>query len=284
MTKRIKKTEENLVLGLDLGSTSLKAVAVEENGRLRGFMRDDAARHGPDAAPALAARLTEEFDLDWDHIRCIGVTGLGSLSAPESLNGVSLTRISEFDAIGLGGLSLAKRKRALVVSMGTGTAFVKAGPEGMVHLGGSGVGGGIITGLARHLYGLEHFPDIIALAEKGDLAKVDLKMGDVLPCDYFGLAPELTASNFAKITCSATREDFLLALINMVLEVIGMMSVMICRAGSIDAIVATGSIAAFPRAHTFFTSLSSRSGLPITIPPNSPYSTALGSALSCMEG
>lgn len=60
-------------------------------------------------------------------------------------------KMEEFQAIGYGGLKLSGLTDALVVSMGTGTAYVRAGKDGMKHIGGSGVGGGTLMGLASRL-------------------------------------------------------------------------------------------------------------------------------------
>ena len=54
--------------------------------------------------------------------------------------------------------------RAVVVSMGTGTAFLWASPDGIRHLCGSGIGGGTLGGLCHKLVGMERFGQIKKLA------------------------------------------------------------------------------------------------------------------------
>ena len=59
--------------------------------------------------------------------------------------GIPTEQVEEFTAVGVGGLALSGVEKAVVVSMGTGTAFVWAQRGGEVrHLCGSGVGGGTL--------------------------------------------------------------------------------------------------------------------------------------------
>ena len=56
-------------------------------------------------------------------------------------------KVDEFHAIGKGGLFLTGLTRAIIVSMGTGTAFIIADQNGEKHIGGTGIGGGTLLGL-----------------------------------------------------------------------------------------------------------------------------------------
>ena len=69
------------------------------------------------------------------------VTGVGSSYLSGDIYGIPTQRIEEFSAIARGGLALAGLDEAVVVSMGTGTAFIHAHGKDYSHIGGSGVGG-----------------------------------------------------------------------------------------------------------------------------------------------
>ena len=56
--------------------------------------------------------------------------------------------IDEFVATGTGGYYLTDKKEVIVISMGTGSFFVKVTENEMKHLGGVGLGGGTICGLS----------------------------------------------------------------------------------------------------------------------------------------
>lgn len=60
-------------------------------------------------------------------------------------------KVDEFYAIGYGGLYLLGKSSAIVVSMGSGIVYVKATENSIVHIGGSGVGGGTLIGLSEKL-------------------------------------------------------------------------------------------------------------------------------------
>ena len=75
-------------------------------------------------------------DMDEDHISI----GFGLLShtfyAQHNCDPYDIT-IDEFKAIGLGGLTASNKQNAIIASIGTGTAFIKANNNEIKHLGGS---------------------------------------------------------------------------------------------------------------------------------------------------
>ena len=126
------------------------------------------------------------------------VTGVGSSYVKEPIFGISTGRVEEFYSIGMGGLFLSKLSNAVIVSMGTGTAFVKAESGKATHLGGTGIGGGTLLGLSNRMLNIRHFDDLVAMALEGDLTNVDLSIRDISSDLITGLPPETTASNFGK--------------------------------------------------------------------------------------
>ena len=67
----------------------------------------------------------------------------------DSIYGLKTIRVEEFTANAKGGLYLSGLDRAIIVSMGTGTAYVYADAQSSEYLGGTGVGGGTLVGLSK---------------------------------------------------------------------------------------------------------------------------------------
>jgi len=95
--------------------------------------------------------------LQLSDISRVMVTGVGSSYLNERIYNIPTGKVEEFYAIGMGGLFLSGLSKAVVVSMGTGTAFVRAEKNGNVkHLGGTGVGGGTLLGLSNRMLNIRH--------------------------------------------------------------------------------------------------------------------------------
>ena len=58
---------------------------------------------------------------------------------------------------------------------------------------GTGIGGGTLLGLSNKMLNIRHFDDLIELAQNGNLANVDLNIGDITR-DRLETFPEITAS------------------------------------------------------------------------------------------
>ena len=111
-----------------------------------------------------------------------------------------------------------------MVSLGTGTAIVSVTPGKIQHFSGTGVGGGTLLGLARHMLGVVTIERLEELARKGDLRRIDFTVRDIAGGPIGDLPPGTTAANFGKIGADATTEDKALAIMNMIVESIGVLS------------------------------------------------------------
>jgi len=160
--------------------------------------------------------------------------------------------------------------------MGTGTAFVKAEKGEVTHLGGSGVGGGSILGLASQMLGKSDIDAILSLAEKGNLKNIDLSVSDILGTKVQSLPFNLTAANFGKVKSTASDSDIALGIINMVFETAGMLAVFALKNEPIKDVVLTGTLATFPQAKTVMAKFEKLVGLKFTIPQGAVFATALG--------
>jgi type II pantothenate kinase len=189
-------------------------------------------------------------------------------------------RINEFKAIGLGGLHLAGLEEAIIVSMGTGTAIVKADRTGITHLGGSGVGGGTLLKLCGRFAGASSFESITERASQGDLRNVDLTIADISRESIAGLPSSATVSNFGNLKDSAEPGDIVLGIINMIFESIGMMAIFATRNEKVRDVVLTGSLITMPQAARVFETLSEMHPVRFHVPPDAIFATAAGAALS----
>ena len=175
------------------------------------------------------------------------------------------------------------QSNALIVSMGTGTAIVHAMKENTFeYIGGTGVGGGTLVGLSKLLLNVDGVMDMEKLAMNGNLDNVDLKIKDLVKGDaLMELSRDLTASNFANLSSSATREDIARGIMNLIFETVGMVSVFAARSRKVDNIVLTGSVtnlAECKRKYDEFNNLGY--GVKFVIPERSGFATAIGAALS----
>jgi type II pantothenate kinase len=194
-----------------------------------------------------------------------------------------VTRIEEFQAIGTGGARLAGLERAVVASMGTGTALVGVDRGRIRHLGGSGVGGGTLIGLGRRILGTGDFQAIAQAAAGGELKKVDLLLEDLRPGSLGDLPAWATVSNFGRTEGAPSRADDALGLINLVLQAIGVMAMLAARLQEVEDIVLTGGLTRLPQADGIFEGFRRLFALRFHIPAQADLATVIGAGL-CLAG
>ena len=268
----------NASISIDIGGSTTKAVGFTQSGDLLGTLQIRAGDPRTSAFGALG-RFMHEHSLSPADLTDITLTGLGSSFFSGDLLGIPTFRALELDAIGQGGLRLAGLKEALVVSMGTGTAFVRAGESGCVHLGGSGIGGGTLSGLASRFLHQTEIPALAEMAGRGDRAMADLRISDLLDAEIPALNSELTAANFGKIKSNASDEDMAAALFNMIYENIGVMAVFALAGDAVRDVVLTGSLACLSPARTTFDVFNRMQDIfhvNFIIPPHAAFATAVG--------
>ena len=269
----------NVIIGIDVGGSTTKIVGYYEDGKLIGREQVEAADPLTSAYGALG-KFVNENNLSLAQVKQIVLTGVGASLFKDEIYGIPARQVDEFQAIGLGGLALSKKEEGLIVSMGTGTAFVRAGKDGIRHIGGSGVGGGTVLGLCSKLCNARSFETVVDMAHRGDLKKVDLNISDICSGDIATLSPEVTASNFGKMADGATAEDLARGVLNMVFQTIGMLAVFACRNHQIKDVILTGTLSTVPCASVLFKQVERLYHLNFIIPSYSIYATATGAALS----
>ena len=272
-----------IVLGIDIGGSTTKIAGYLESGQRIGTLRVEASDRLTSLYGAIGNFLSTR-SIALNDVACFVITGVGAALVEGDIYGIRTERIDEFVAIGNGGLALSGKEEALVVSLGTGTAFVRAGRLGCVHIGGSGVGGGTLAGLSWHIFHEYDHGAMARLAEQGDLSKVDLMISDICTNEVGTLPSHITASNFGKITSAASKEDIAMGLVNMVFQTVGMLSVFALKNDKVKDVVLTGSLANMSLAPKIMSVVEEISDVKFFIPENATFATAIGAALPFVAG
>ncbi len=266
-----------MIIGIDIGSTTTKAVAIH-NLEVVKTIKTKAFDAVTSATGALG-KLMIESNLDISAIKKIKITGAGALKINNDLFGIRTENVDEITATGRGGLFLSGKERLVITNIGTGTSIIEAGKDGIFHIGGTATGGGTITGLSKELIKATSFETILKLAAKGDLRQVDLLIEDISDGGISFLNPEATASNFGKMLDTATREDIALGIINMVYQVIGMVSVFAAKSRNLDSVLITGNGSNNPIGKRILEEISKLYSVEFEFPQMAEFTTAIGAAI-----
>jgi type II pantothenate kinase len=269
-----------MIVGIDIGGSTSDAVTLDD-GKIHVVTIE--ANDPVAAAAGALGKLVETYNLPLEQITRVAATGAGARALGETLFGRTVVKVNEFHAIGIGGTSLAGKKNALVVSLGTGTAIVSVTGDKIEHVSGTGLGGGTLRGLSRHMLGVSSLETLEAMAERGDLSRVDLTVRDIAGGAIGDLPPGTTASNFGKITADATAEDKALAIMNMIVEVVSVLSIAAARGCGQDNIVLTGKLTRIFRFMQKVKRLNFVFGGGFAIPEHADYATAIGAARVAMR-
>ena len=268
-----------IILGIDVGGSTTKIVGLRGRSELAGELQVKAADQITSMYGAIGNYL-QKFDFTLSDIDKIVLTGVGASFFSGDIYGIRTVKADEFIAIGHGGLYLAELAEAFVISMGTGTAFVRASKDGIAHIGGSGVGGGTLIGLSSIMLNKRDIDAIMSLAEGGCARNVDLMVKDILNEDIPSLPENLTAANFGKVKSTARDTDIALGIINMIVQTVGMMAVFASKNDTIKTFVVTGSLTALPQVEEILGAVGAVFGLKFIIPQKAIFATAIGATLS----
>ncbi len=265
------------LIGIDIGGSTTKIVGYEKGAIFSPMLvraTDPLASVYGAFGKFLSLNALEISDVDR-----VMITGVGASFVTDRLFGLPTGKVDEFRAIGMGGLKLGGMERAIIVSMGTGTAFVKVEMGTAYHLGGTGVGGGTLLGLSNRMLNVRNFDDLVEMARGGNLNNVDLTIGDITSERLVGLPPDTTASNFGKISDLADRPDIALGIINLVFQTIGMIAVFAARADGMTDVVLTGNLTNVPQGMEVFQSLTDLFQVNFHLPVHAEYATAAGAVM-----
>ena len=208
-----------IVIGIDVGISTTKIVGIKNN-------KISAPIHITAADPITSlygafGKYLHDNNIELKDVEHVMLTGVGAAYIDQPIYGLPTSKSQEFVADGLGARFESKLDHTIVVSMGTGTSFVKCDGDDMRHIGGIGVGGGTLAGLARIMLNTSDIKTVATLAQQGDVRNIDLTIGDISPQPLPGLPMDTTASNFARAQSDASKEDIAAGIIKMVLQSIG---------------------------------------------------------------
>ena len=273
----------SIILGIDIGGSTTKIVGLQSGGSVIAMHRVSAQDPITSLYGAMGNFLFTN-GLELGDVSRIALTGVGASYVEGDIYGIATEKVEEFTAVGVGGLALSGQDRAVVVSMGTGTAFIWAEKGKPVrHLCGSGVGGGTLAGLCSRLCGTRKYQQIVKLAAEGDVSRVDLTVGDLTRNSHPSLPLDITAANFGNVSDDAAAGDFAAGAINMVLQSIGTTAVMACRFCNCETAVLTGFMSNLPQARECFDLFTRLHGIQFVIPDNATHATSIGAALHLVE-
>lgn len=254
------------VVGVDLGASGTKIVLM----RGTKLLKSTKQQPGETLEEALVRFNPEDAD-------CITVTGVGAAALPDTILGKKVVKVDEFASLYRGASITAKRLNMIVASVGTGTAFVRVTPFGAWHLGGSGVGGGMLLGLSEKLFGKFDPKELQALAAEGKPENCDLLLKDVTAGQISNLTPETTVANLSK---AGTADDASLArgIYTLIFQSIGVMGAFCTKAHLTRTIFVCGTILdSQPIAKEMLDGIAKLHKVKFVIPENAAFITAIGS-------
>ena len=153
-----------LVIGIDVGGSTTKIVGLN-NGQILSPMFITAADPITSLFGAFGKYIYDN-GITLNDIEHVMLTGVGSSGVTTPIYGLPTSKADEFQADGLGARFDSGLDKLTVVSMGTGTTLVSVDGDNISHLGGIGIGGGTLMGLAHLLLKTDHVSDVIELASK----------------------------------------------------------------------------------------------------------------------
>ncbi len=258
------------IIGIDIGSTTIKIIEYKDKKIINSKI----------SINRNAEEVLEDFlksnNIDINNIEQIVLTGIGANQFKSNKYGIPMKTVKEFIAVSTGGLKLANKEEGLIVSIGTGTALVKASKQDVKHLGGTGVGAGTLMKLCKKLVNIEDFNDIVELSKKGDLSKIDIRICDRTEEKIDTLPPYLTLSNFGNLSEDATDADITLGILHMIFEVIAMMAVFATKNDINKEVILIGNIVTIPNIKTLLKQIENLHNITFIIPENPQFAVVIG--------
>ena len=260
------------ILGIDIGTSTTKvAEYLDEKIVNKTIIRDGFSKQ----------KLDDFIKTNNIDVEKIVFTGIGASKINTKEFDILVNVVDEFSAIANGGLFLTQKEKALVVSVGTGTAFIEVNEEGAKHLGGTGVGAGTLFNICNKMLNIKSFDEIVELAKIGNVEKVDLRIKDITKEEIPTLPLDLTLSNFGKFSDDSKKEDIVIGLINMIFEVIGMMAVFITSKSDVKDVILIGNITVIPGVRYVLDRIEKVQNIKFIIPDDAEFAVVLGAIKKC---
>lgn len=267
-----------MIVGIDVGASTTKGVILGKSGIVHKILVETL---DPNSSITQVLKVLISHVKVASFIQTISISGGGSRTVGKEFFGIPVQRVDEITANGLGGLFLSGKRQGLIVTVGTGTSIVAAyeGGKRVSHLGGTGVGGGTIMGLARRMLDVNDFRTLEAMALKGDANKADLTVADIVGGPVGIVPAEATASNLARLNSETLPEDVAAGIFNLVSQVVGVVSAMAAKTcGFEEDVVLVGRLVKSPLVSRIIRETTSVFGVKAVVPENCEYCTAVGAA------
>ena len=229
------------VIGIDAGGTLTKIAYMDSNEKM-AF----------EIFPSNDFSKVKDWIENNPHIEEIGLTGGRTKQLLAVLQTMkSIQYLVEFEATFKGVNYLLNTTtdynldKAIITNIGTGTSIHYMEGDSHTRVGGTGIGGGTLTGLSTIMTGISDFNEITRKAEQGNRDYIDLFVKDI----FQGMVPpiegHLTASNFGKVNIEKgvkhEQEDLLATIQGLVGEVITTLSIQFAEEKNTESIVYIGS-------------------------------------------
>jgi type II pantothenate kinase len=212
------------------------------------------------------------------------VTGGRHRGLADAIGGVPVRRVDELAAIARGGAVASGLSRALIASMGTGTAFVGVDGGRIAQAPGIALGGGTVRGLGARLLGTTDHRQIDALARAGQPRGADLTIADIVGGDVGMLPGDMPAAYFARLaTETPSREDIAAGILDMIGHLVAHLATLTARAQGHDSVVLIGHMAEFATLVRAARRFERALGGAIVVPPEPGLAVARG-ALALATG
>ena len=273
-----REDHTRLIAGIDVGASTTKGVILGKSGiKYQNFIETLDAKS---SAVQILKILLSKVD-NASAIKKVAVSGGDSRMIEKEFLGLPFQKVDEIAATGVGGLFLSNKSQALIVSVGTGTAIIAARDDGkrINHVGGTGVGGGTVMGLARKILGINDFQALEALALKGNAKRVDLTVGDIVGGPVGIMPADATASNLARLNDETLPEDVAAGIFNLVSQVVGVVSVLAVKSCNLEEdVIFVGRLVRSPLVSSIIYETARVFNVKAFMPENGEFCTAIGAA------
>ncbi len=253
-------------VGIDAGLTLTK-VARASGGRIK-----------------LSATETQDSP-SGDASEVVGVTGARS-GTVVTLDGRIPAQEIEAAARGvialLGAEGRTPNEGFVLALLGTGTAFATVRSGDVSHLGGTALGGGSFSGIARRIDPSLTYDAMIAGASRGDRRNVDTMVSDAYPDGIGRIGPDLTAAHLA--ADAGSLDDVLAGLLNLHGENIAQIAASRARIAQLSRVVLAGGFAHNNASLvTSITAMAALFGVAVDVSPAPGFAGAIGAAIIAAE-
>lgn len=119
------------IIGIDVGSTMVKIIEYQEEKIINSKISENRN------AEEVLDNFLKINEIDVKQIEKIVVTGIGANKVNHNKYHIPIVKVPEFEAVATGGLYLTNKEEAIIASVGTGTALIRATQKEIKHLGGT---------------------------------------------------------------------------------------------------------------------------------------------------